>query len=102
MVTIPYDTQYQEYREASYDQQQVDALLQRGIIFSIIWLAGIGSTYAVICAVRAIRIKRRSKYRLRGTLRILWCLIVGGGGALFLAWVAVTYVMYMAGVDVRK
>ena len=82
--------EYQEYLEATRDQQRIDALLRHGIIFSIIWLAGIGSTYALICTVRAMRIKRRSPYQLRGTKRILFCLLTSIYGVLFLGWLIVT------------
>jgi hypothetical protein len=91
-----------EYFEALREQQQIDALLRKGIIFSLFWLAGIGSTYAVICALRAFRIKRNSKYKLRGTLRGLCCLVLGGWGALFFLWVVCTFGMYLAGYDMRR
>jgi hypothetical protein len=92
----------EEYFEALREQQQIDALLRKGIIFSIVWLFGIGSTYAVICTVRAFHIKRNSKYELRGTLRGLCCLVLGGWGFLFLLWVICTFGMYLAGYDMRR
>jgi hypothetical protein len=101
VATPSADPLWEEYLEALREQQQIDALLRRGIIFSLVWLGGIGSTYSFVCAVRAFRIKRRSPYQLRGTLRGLWCLFTGGAGALFLVWVLVTFVMYLAGYEVR-
>jgi len=75
-------------------QAQVDRLLSRGIFFSIVWLAGIGSFMAVRRGLQARRLITHSDGRLRGTGRVWWCLIVGGlglliwGGGLIVATVA--------------
>ncbi|MDQ6827797.1 MAG: hypothetical protein M3081_02915 [Gemmatimonadota bacterium] len=61
-------------------QDRVDALLRRGVIFSILWLAGIGSAIAFVSGLRARRLIVASNGTLRGGGRVWWCLIVGGVG----------------------
>lgn len=63
-------------------QDKVDSLLRRGIIFSIVWLAGIGSLYSLICAVRAKKLIDGSGGKLAGIGRVWWCFVVGGLGVL--------------------
>ena len=63
-------------------QLQVNRLLNRGVVFSIIWLLGIGSVYSVFLATRAMRMIRRSNGELQGLGRVCWCYIVGGIGIL--------------------
>jgi hypothetical protein len=61
-------------------QEHVDALLRRGIIFSIVWLAGIGSAVAVVSGMQARRLIQASGGDLRGSGRVWWCLLIGGLG----------------------
>jgi hypothetical protein len=68
-------------------QDQVDSMLRRGVVFSIIWLMGIGSAISIVQAVRAKRIIDESNGEVRGGGKIWWCFIVGGLGVLF--WVFV-------------
>ena len=64
------------------EQAQVNKLLRRGIFFSIVWLAGVGSFIVIRSAMRARRLIERSDGRLQGMGRVWWCLIVGGFGLL--------------------
>lgn len=61
-------------------QYEVDSLLRRGVVFSIVWLMGIGSLYAILCAWRARQLIVTSNGELQGTRRMWWCFIVGGLG----------------------
>ena len=63
-------------------QDRVDALLRRGVVFSIVWLAGLGSGIAVLNGIRARRLINASSGAPRGSGRVWWCLIVGGIGLL--------------------
>jgi hypothetical protein len=61
---------------------EVRRLLGRGVVFSIIWIAGFGSAFSIYCANKAHRIIRRHNGELPGMLRIYWCYLVGGFGVL--------------------
>ena len=74
-------------------QSQVDAMLRRGIIFSIVWLMGVGSLIAVIQALRARQIIQQSNGEIRGSGKVVWCLVVGGLGLLFWGYVLVMVLM---------
>ena len=63
-------------------QRQIDAVLRRGMIFSIVWLAGIGSLIAILSALRAKKLIAQSGGKASGMGRVWWCLIVGGLGLL--------------------
>ena len=78
-------------------QYQINRQLYFGVVFSIVWLFGIGSLYSCIQGVRALQTIRYSEYRLRGSLRAWWCIIVGGLGGVFFIWLAVTFAMYQMG-----
>ena len=77
-------------------QNQVDAMLRRGVVFSIFWLMGVGSLIAIIQAVKAQRIIRKSDGEIRGSGKVLWCLIVGGAGLLFWGYVMVMVIISAA------
>ena len=64
------------------DQDQLDGILSRGVVFSIVWIMGFGSLYAFICGLRARRMIRGSGGTLKGKGRMWWCLIVGLAGML--------------------
>lgn len=63
-------------------QFRANTLLRRGVLFSIFWLAGIGSLYSVLLARRAKRIIEESNGEVRGMGRVRWCFAVGGMGVL--------------------
>ena len=63
-------------------QRQVDTLLRRGFVFSIVWLGGIGSLVAILSGVKAKRLIVESGGEVTGLSRVGWCLIVGGLGLL--------------------
>jgi hypothetical protein len=64
-------------------QSQVDQSLKWGIIFSIIWLAGIGSFIALIKGLKARKAIAQSEGVLVGAGRAWWCIIAGGLGFVF-------------------
>jgi hypothetical protein len=64
------------------DQVHVDRILRWGIIFSLLWLVGLGSALAVFNGVRARRLIGASNGQLAGIGRAWWCIIVGGLGLL--------------------
>ena len=77
-------------------QHQVDAMLRRGIIFSIFWLMGVGSLIAIIQAMKARDIIRQSNGEIRGSGKVIWCFIVGGAGLLFWGYVILMVVIKAA------
>jgi len=68
-------------------------MLRRAIIFSIFWLMGVGSLIAVIQAIKARKIIRRSNGEIRGSGKVMWCFIVGGAGLLFWGFVMLMVVI---------
>jgi hypothetical protein len=62
------------------EQDQLDTLLMRGVLFSIFWLMGFGSLYAFWCGIRARRAIRASGGALKGRGKTWWCLVVGAIG----------------------
>lgn len=61
-------------------QAKVNGLLRRGMVFSILWLMGIGSVIAVVSALKANRLIVESGGAVTGMGKVWWCLIVGGLG----------------------
>ena len=61
-------------------QEKVRRLLKWGVIFSILWLGGIGSLVAIVCGAKARRLIKESGGQIRGTGGAWWCLIVGSLG----------------------
>lgn len=70
-----------------YTQEKVDSMLKWGIVFSILWCAGVGSLIAFIYGIKSRKIINQSNGELVGEGRVWWCLIVGGLGILF--WVPI-------------
>ncbi len=58
-------------------QDQIDKTLKWGIVFSVVWLDGLGSLAAFIIGVKTRNRIKASGGILTGTGRALWCLIVG-------------------------
>lgn len=71
-------------------QDKVDSMLKWGIIFSIIWLAGIGSLISFIIGYKAGNAIKGSNHELVGSGRAWWCLIVGRLGILF--WFPIIFI----------
>ena len=65
------------------NQDQIDRILKWGIIFSVLWLAGLGSLFAIISGLKARKAINASNGTLVGTGRAWWCLVVGGLGLAF-------------------
>jgi hypothetical protein len=63
-------------------QRQIDAVLRRGIIFSFLWLAGIGSIIAILSGLKAKKLIAQLGPEASGMRRVSWCLTVGGLGLL--------------------
>ena len=61
-------------------QEKVRSLVKWGVVFSILWLAGIGSLVAIVCGARARRFIKQSEGQIRGIGGAWWCLIVGSLG----------------------
>jgi len=75
---------------ASVNQGKIDSMLKWGIVFSIIWLAGIGSLISFIIGYKARKAIKGSNHELVGSGRAAWCLIVGGLGILF--WLPIIFI----------
>ena len=63
-------------------QREIDAILRRGIVFSIVWLAGIGSLISILSGLKARKLIAQLGDEASGTGRVWWCLIIGGPGLL--------------------
>jgi len=65
------------------NQDQIDKTLKWGIVFSIVWLMGLGSLFAILLGLKARKAINTSGGTLIGTGRVWWCLVVGGLGLAF-------------------
>ncbi len=65
------------------NQDQIDKTLKWGIVFSIVWLTGLGSLFAIVLGLKARKAINTSGGTLIGTGRVWWCLVVGGLGLAF-------------------
>ena len=90
-VTQPIDPEEQE--EIDELQRYVNRLLNRGVIFSVFWVFGIGSFYSVYLAAKAHRLIRESAGKISGHKRVWWCYLWGGLGV-FLFTVGLLVVIY--------
>jgi hypothetical protein len=61
-------------------QVKVSKILSRGFVFSIVWLAGIGSLIAFISGLQARKIINQSDGQIGGLKLAWWCIIVGALG----------------------
>jgi hypothetical protein len=71
-------------------QSEVNALLARALVFSFIWLPGLGSLYSIILARQAHRIIKAPNGRLDGMVRVWWCYLFGGFCIILMLSVVVT------------
>ncbi len=69
-----------ENASLTVEQTRLNKMLTRGVAFSVIWLAGFGSSYALYQGLMARRMIRMNPL-LQGNGRAWWCIIVGGIGA---------------------
>jgi hypothetical protein len=65
-------------------QIKVSKLLSIGFVFSIVWLAGLGSLIALVIGLRARNLIRKAGGRIAGSGVAWWCIIAGGIGVVLL------------------
>ena len=61
------------------EQARLNSMLTRGIVYSIVWLACLGSSYALYQGLRARRMLKLNPM-LQGNGRAWWCILAGGLG----------------------
>ena len=61
-------------------QVRVSKILSRGFVFSIVWLAGLGSLIAFISGLHARKLITDSNGSVSGIGMSWWCIIVGAAG----------------------
>lgn len=61
------------------EQTRLNRMLTRGVVYSIVWLAGLGSCFALYQGILARQMIKENP-RLQGEGRAWWCIIVGGVG----------------------
>lgn len=66
-------------------QIEVDRLVNRGIIFGMIWIMGIGSVIAITSGFQAHKLIRESGNILVGKKKVAKCFIIGIAGLIALA-----------------
>ena len=74
-------------------QSYVNQLLNRAVVFSIIWVFGFGSAYALYLTIKAHRVISDSHGAAKAPLRLAWCYVVGGLGVAFLVGVTVSAIV---------
>ena len=77
-------------------QQEIDARLRRGIVYSIFWLMGIGSAISVFEGFKARKLISQSNGELKGMGKVWWCFIVGGAGLMFWLFVVLMVIINRA------
>ena len=78
-------------------QRKISSLIIIGIIFSIFWIAGIGSIISIVLGVKAINIIKRADVTITGMGGAYWCLIVGWLGLIMslLLFIAITLPIFL-------
>jgi hypothetical protein len=61
-------------------REEIDSLLRRGVVFSVVWAAGVGSLIALRNGLKAKRMIREAGFTDIGTGRVWWCILVGAFG----------------------
>ncbi len=72
-------------------QIKVSKILSRGFVFSIVWLAGLGSLISFISGLQARKIINQSKGEIVGLKMAWWCIIVGAFGVIILPFMIIYY-----------
>jgi hypothetical protein len=80
----------------SHLQDKVDSMLHRGILFSILWLMGIGSAISIFQAIKAMKIIKQSNGTITGMGKVWWCFIAGGWGVMFWGFVMLKVIINSA------
>lgn len=78
-----------ELEDLTHEQKSINSLLKWGIVFSIVWLAGLGSLIAFRNGLK-VKGKIKRNQELIGKGRAWWCIIVGGLG--FLLWAPIVVI----------
>ncbi|PYT01350.1 MAG: hypothetical protein DMF63_00420 [Acidobacteria bacterium] len=65
-------------------QVKVSKILGVGFIFSIVWVAGVGSFIAVLLGVYARKLIKGSDGQVAGIKMAWWCIIVGMIGTIIM------------------
>jgi hypothetical protein len=58
-------------------QRKDSSLIRIGIIFSIFWIAGMGSIISIVLGLKDRNIIKRATVNITGMGGVYWCLIVG-------------------------
>jgi hypothetical protein len=66
------------------NQKQIDKCLTWGIVFSVVWIWGIGSFVALIMGLKARKAVQASNGKYHGLVRVWWCILVGGVGVIWI------------------
>lgn len=72
-------------------QIKVSKILSRGFVFSIVWLAGLGSFIAFVSGLQARKIINQSGGKIAGIKSAWWCIIVGALGIIISPVLLVIY-----------
>ena len=72
------------------EQIKVSKILSRGFIFSIVWLAGLGSLIAFVSGIQALIIIKKSKDEITGVKMAWWCIIAGLLGMVILPFIIIS------------
>lgn len=75
-------------------QTEVNRLIQRGIVFGVIWIMGIGSVIAITSAVQAKKLIRDSGGVLEGNKRATLSMLTGIAGLAVLLTVFIIVLIY--------
>lgn len=75
-------------------QAEVNRLLQRGIVFGIIWIMGIGSVIAVTSGIQALKLIKTPEFEIKGKSKAIKCISIGITGILIVLCAAVIVLIY--------
>lgn len=68
-------------------QVKVSKILGLAFIFSIVWVAGIGSCAAFLLGVYALRLIKGSSEKIAGVGMAWWCIIAGAIGTAIMPFI---------------